>query len=282
MADGKGDPKLREEIKVIAEKWSGEVSMERPPKGSEGFPFPMIVQRKIPQPEAAALWDVDFLNIKLKILSKGATTAPVSVQVMNKLIPKPLKTAISEKLTAQWKADLTAGGGAWFLEDIFGWAEAKFVDLLCLCPELVDRYDTGYSELRYAIKEPAEEPEEEVDEEEEARLAEEAAAAWEAKEMERLIKAAEKKDAEAAEKRKAAEDGLDSDLDGPRKLSKKQQDAMAAAKKASKGQRWAKAPSKASKFTGDGSAVDKAKSAKQKRDDEDPLIQKKQMGNQCK
>jgi len=83
-------------------------------------------------------------------------------------LPKKLRKAIADRLSEQWKRDLAAGGGAWFLEDILSWAEAKYSDLLSLVPEegYINRYDTGYSEIRYAIQEPAEESEDELDDEE--------------------------------------------------------------------------------------------------------------------
>jgi len=189
-------------------------------------------------------------------------------------------------LEEQWKKDLAAGGGKFFLEDILQWAEValkppsavtsrqglrvrlshclcppfqvKYNDLLCLEPEYIQRYDTGYSEIRYAIQEPPEDEEEELtpEEIEAERIAlEEANAAWEAKEYEKMMKAAEAKDAEvslpcaasslrfwliccwwqAYEKKKAKEDALDSEaggVEGGKKiLSKKQMDQLHAMKK---------------------------------------------------
>ena len=84
----------------------------------------------------------------------------VQVGVANKELPKELRQAISSTLEDQWKKDLAAGGGKWFLEDILDWAEAKYSDLLCSVPALINRYDTGFSEIRYNIQEPVEEEEE--------------------------------------------------------------------------------------------------------------------------
>merc|ERR1711998_168140 len=101
--------------------------------------------------------------------------------------------------------------------------------------------------------------------------------------MEKLMKAAEKKDALAAERKKEAEDAPPDDGEGKRILSKKQMDALHAAKKANKNQRTAKAPSKSHAAAGEGSKIDKAKSAKQKKDEEKGTtiaqMASRQMGN---
>ena len=99
---------------------------------------------------------------------QDAVSCPVAVQVRSPLLPKKLRKAIAETLEQQWKKDLAAGGGAWFLDDILSWAEAKYSDLLQLVPEYINRYDTGFSEIRYAIQEPQEESEDEIDPEEQA------------------------------------------------------------------------------------------------------------------
>ena len=74
---------------------------------------------------------------------QDAASCPVAVQIKSDLLPKALRKAIAERLEGQWKQDLAAGGGKWFLEDILSWAEAKYSDLLQLVPEYVSRYDTG-------------------------------------------------------------------------------------------------------------------------------------------
>lgn len=282
---------FKDEARAVAEKWGKEIDIERAPKGAETFPFPLTFSRTIPQPESAAAWDIETLIVRLKIAAKDAPeTLDVKVVIGNKELPKEVRKAISAKLEEHWKADLSAGGGAWFLEDIFAWAEAKYSDLLCLCPEFMDRYDTGYSEIRYTIKEPVEEEEEDPEElaRQEAELAA-AAEEWERKEYEKLIRAAEKKDAEAAARRKAAEDGLDSEAkpnEGKFILSKKQADALHAAKKANKGQRLAKAPAKSHKSAAEGSKLEKEKTAAQKKKDEQgksiEAMASRQMGNQRK
>merc|ERR1711865_950282 len=109
--------------------------------------------------------------------------------------------------------------------------------LLGSLPEYIERYDTGFSELRFSVREPQEsESESSTDEEEEARI-EALREARLDRAYQKALDLAEKKEIEAEEARVAAELGHDSSLE-IKKVSKKQE-ALLKEKADKKGSRQA-------------------------------------------
>merc|ERR1711907_107622 len=107
---------FKAEAQAVAEKWGKQIKLERAPKDCPTHPFPLVLQRTIPQPETAAQWDVDKLVVRLRLGNKDPNELDVKVGIANKDLPSALRKGIGAKLEAQWKGDLAAAGGSgWFL-----------------------------------------------------------------------------------------------------------------------------------------------------------------------
>jgi len=256
--------KLKEELMIVKELWGKEIKLVFPgtPKGEPGFPYPVSIQRKITAPPEVTNWDVENMVVKLIIQGADKDELPVKVVAPNPALPKAVRRAIAEAVEAQWKEMLVEAeeGSNWQLAAIFDWTKSKWVQLLGSLPEYIERYDTGFSELRFSVREPQEsESESSTDEEEEARI-EALREARLDRAYQKALDLAEKKEIEAEEARVAAELGHDSSLE-IKKVSKKEQEALLKEKADKKGSRQAKTGQKHSKYAGDDSAVEKAKKA---------------------
>lgn len=297
-AKGGGTPKggamktLKPELQKCIDKWGKEIKVTKGPKGT---PFPLTIQRTIPQTEAAAAWDVDHIVLVLRIEGNehAKCRAVCPPKAKDQQMPPQLCRAVAEMITAKWQKQLAKEEDGntqnWNLNNMFKWTEKKYLDLIRLSSGIkgltVEIYEGtapdgsggDRTSRRFTIQ--AEEEDDEVDEEEAARLAaeekkkaDEAEAYYNEKEMERIYAAAKLKDKDAAEKRKKAEDGLE-DPDRPVRLSKKAEKERLDAKRNKAGQRTAKTGQKRSKAPeGDKHAnkeKGKADAAKERQDRKD-------------
>jgi len=257
----KGDgsvKRLKQEMMAVKEQWGKQIKMSSVAKGEPGFPYPVTITRKIPTPERAACWDVEHITVKLTIDDEDKDDLPVSVQAPNPHLPRELRKQIAGVVEGEWKNMIVNDDSSWQMSNILNWVTDNWAQLVGSIPALVDRYDTGFSELRFAIHEPRqdESSSSEMDPQEEARLDQLREDRLERK-FQKALEVHAKKEVEAEAARQAAEDGLDSSLEW-KSESKKERDARLIAEKAKKGSRQAKTGSKASKFEGEGSAVEKA------------------------
>ena len=67
------------QAQAVAEKWGKQIKLERAPKDCPTHPFPLVLQRTIPQPETAAQWDVDKLVVRLRLGNKDPNELDVKV-----------------------------------------------------------------------------------------------------------------------------------------------------------------------------------------------------------
>jgi len=266
-SEGDGPPRdgsvkrLKQELMAIKERWGKEIKMATPEKGAPGFPYPASVQRKVPCPPSAACWDIEQLVIKLSVLGADKDDLPMKVIAPNPALPKQLRQKIAGSVQSHWQELVMEDDSCWQMMSTLEWVEANYMQLLGCIPELVERYDTGFSELRFTIREAQDESsseEEEVDPEELARQERLREERLEKKYQKTLEKIAQK-EKEDAEARKAAEDGLDSSLEW--KEAMREAAELKKAKEDMKGRRQAKTGQKAHKYDGEGSAVEKAKSS---------------------
>ena len=103
---------LQAELVTAKERWGSSCKATTAPKGSAGAPWPVALQRTIPQPENCT-WDVWELSVKLVIERKPVPEdladggqLPVRVDVPDKGLPTVLKAKIAAKLEAHWRSEL--------------------------------------------------------------------------------------------------------------------------------------------------------------------------------
>eukprot|EP00747_Dinoflagellata_sp_TGD_P189150 gnl/TRDRNA2_/TRDRNA2_49113_c0_seq1.p1 gnl/TRDRNA2_/TRDRNA2_49113_c0~~gnl/TRDRNA2_/TRDRNA2_49113_c0_seq1.p1 ORF type:complete len:261 (-),score=78.47 gnl/TRDRNA2_/TRDRNA2_49113_c0_seq1:104-886(-) len=245
---------LQSELRAVKEKWGKEIELSKAEKGAPGFPFPVAVTRYVPNPQEgpAQCWDVEELPVRLVFHSADVASVPVSVEVWDDL-PGTLPTEIEKAVDAEWrKLFAKKGAKGWQVDKIFSWLESKFVDMCRLKPEYITCYEgvdnEGASCRRYTITAPPGEEdeevaEEEIDEEEQQRRMEE----YIAREQARIEAELDAKDAEAAEKRRLAEQGVFEDGPKAMQLSKKAMAELNPSRKEKSGHRWRKTPSKTHK-----------------------------------
>lgn len=269
MADADAKKLLQEEVVAVKQRWSAEVKLVKAAKDAPLYPLPLAVARAIPRPEAADLYDVDELTLKLWVDSLEAREpAPVRVEASADL-PGPLLRKIEAAVEERWRAELRArGSGKGFLmEKLLGWAEGAFVDLIGLEPTFLDTYEAcdaeGRTYRRYTIVEPPPAPAEPVDVADEEDVSDDdddvdpndidarVAGMTLDPEAERKMRIKLKAEAEAdrlyrEQRRKEAEEMAEEN--GTKPLSKKEQARMQADKNDSQGKRLRKAGAKHNKF----------------------------------
>ena len=160
---------LQEEVVAVKKRWGDEVKLVKAAKDAPAYPLPLAVARTIPRPDAAELYDVDDLTVKLWVDSLEARE-PVPVRVeLSASLPAPLLRKIEKAVDERWRAELRARGSGkgFLLEKLLGWAESAFVELIELEPTFVDPYEAcdeeGRTIRRYMITEPPPAPAEPVD-----------------------------------------------------------------------------------------------------------------------
>jgi len=197
------------------------------------------------------------LPIRLVFHGPDVEAAPVSVEFPDYLGPAELIDKMEKHVEDEWKKLLKkkkAGEPAWQVVPILEFVEAKFADLLMLCPEHMQSYIgcdyTGASMRRYVLVQPREEAEEEeeeeeVDEEEEERRR----AEWVERESARIEKLYAEQDADATKKRQQAEAGIFEDGEKVKQMTKAEKAEANKSRKEKSGHRWRKTPAKTNKPT---------------------------------
>lgn len=256
---------LQAEVVAVKTRWGAEVKLSKAKPDSPSYPLPIAVARTIARPDAAAVYDVDELTVRLWVDSlEAAASPPVRVEVAGP-VPEALQRLMAAHVDARWHAELAARGGAqagWLLEKVLGWCEGAYVELLRLDPSLVEQYegcdDEGRTIRRFAIAEPPPPPPEPAEGEggsdsgssDEGEAAAAAMSAVkldpEAERQERIrVKAQEEAERQYQEmRRKEREENAQ---DEPVRIGKKEQERLLQEKRDRKGARTAKTGSKANK-----------------------------------
>jgi hypothetical protein len=133
--------------------------------GAAGGPWPFSVERVIPAPPAAAAYDVGALRVRVTLLDADLAAAARTARVEARLeddaggVPRALAAALRARVEGRFR-ELASAAGASSLGAALGalgdWAQAHFVHLITLCPQLIDPYmvadaATDTSVRRYAF-----------------------------------------------------------------------------------------------------------------------------------
>lgn len=261
---------LKMEFQNVKTKWGQQIKIfySKPP-------FPARCTRTIPRTQEAQAYDVDELRVRLWFDSPDIEQLPVRVEVdSQKTLPKSLADLIASAIEKHWKKKLTAElelpehlRTGWLVQTILEWCETKYGKFLQLDPSLLEGYlgfdDQGMTSRRYTIlvKE-TEEVVEEVEEKKVELTKEEIAKNEERARRKALEKQKvddrerELKRVEAGRKRAEAERLREAGVVVVKALSKADKAAMKV------GKRQAKTGSRRTKYSGPGSAADKAKGKK--------------------
>jgi hypothetical protein len=260
------------------------VQAAKAPKGSEGAPFPVKVLLELGQPADCCGWDVEWLKVLLVVegpeLGADAEALPLRVEFPQTDLPEDLRALMADVTLDHWRAAVAgaADGPRWRLQETLSWVSAHFDFLLRLMPECVDWYmgadANDVSMRRYTIT-----PQVEVQITKVPTLKTKVAvktgdsddAEGEGAGEERLAERARQKAQEQQREEEEARRGADRRRDEAMaarergevvlkvpQLSKKELEEK---RKSKQGCRTSKTGPKASKFAGEGSAIEKAKSA---------------------
>lgn len=283
---------LKPELVELQNVWGSQLQAARAPKGADGAPFPVKVLLEMQQPPQYSYWDVEWLKVLLVIEGPDLEDPPLSVEFPEKDLPEEMREKMAALTLAEWKTAIAKGGHSeprWHLQETLAWVQSHFDSLLRVMPELVDFYmgvdANDVSQRRYTIVPPKkEEPNKVVevtrrkkkktivrdsDSEEDSEGGSEGDASEEDKVVAARLKELEKArreqacreaqlEQQEAERKKAAamaarERG--DDPSKPKQLSKKEIEEK---RKSKQGVRTSKTGSKATKYAGEGSAVEKA------------------------
>ena len=276
---------LQDEVVAVKQRWSAEVKLAKAAKDAPNYPLPIAVSRTIQRPEAADLYDVDELTVKLWVDSLEASEpAPVRVEVAGAL-PETLQKRVAAAVDERWRGELRARGSGkgFLLEKVLAWAEGAYTDLITLEPSFVEAYEAcdaeGRTIRRYAIAEPPppaeekpidvgdddsddDESEEEEEEEEDidARVAKMKLDTDADRQMRIKLKAEAEADRQWREERRKEAEAQGEDYGGPKPVSKKEQNKLIAEKRETQGKRLRKQGAKSNKF--DAEAAGKKKNGK--------------------
>ena len=260
---------LKMEFQNVKTKWGQQIKIfySKPP-------FPARCTRTIPRTQEAQAYDVDELRVRLWFDSPDIEQLPVRVEVdSQKTLPKSLADLIASAIEKHWKKKLTAElelpehlRTGWLVQTILEWCETKYGKFLQLDPSLLEGYlgfdDQGMTSRRYTIlvKETEEVVEVEEVEEKKVELTKEEIANNEERARRKALekqkvddRERELKRVEAGRKRAEAERLREAGVVVVKALSKADKAAMKV------GKRQAKTGSRRTKYTGPGSAADKAK-----------------------
>ena len=268
-----------------------------------GPPWPARITRTIPRTDIAQAYDTEEIRVRLWFDSPKFETLPVRVEVdSHKTLPKRLSLLIAAMVEEHWKKELATELSmpehlrtGWLVDSIFDWCEEKYAKFLQLEPTMLEAYlgfdDHGMTSRRYTL----------IDPEEQAKQAKEAAEEESSGEQkvtvnvelteEEKAKDEERKQRKAIERQRVADRERElKRVDAQRKkdeavrlrelavqnqrrgipvetvkkiLSKKEKAAIEATK--GKGHRTAKTGSRATKFAGPGSKLEREASKKKKK-----------------
>ena len=240
-------------------------------------PLPITITVALPRPAEAAAYDVDALTVRLVLDSLDTTVDDaVRVQVLEAAdltLPQKLKMRIAHRVLDRWESLLDEGteAGGFGLAAIFDWCTAHYVELVGLCPELLEMYEavdeSGVTVRRYQLLDaplaPAAAPEEPSQSEDESSggAEDDSAVDEEARRLERIrLKAEEEIDRQwRAARRKEAEE-LGEAAKGPGVVSKKEQQARIKEKQEKRqGHRLRKQGARANKFDAEAAGKTKCK-----------------------
>jgi len=245
-------------------------------------PWPVRVSHVVSQPAPYA-FDVDEFKVILHVEGPDMSKLPVKVEIKQSDFPDIVCRRIEQEIVEKWKHVISkqlvgSATRCWFIERLLQWIDASFGDFLRLVPECVESYMgcdvKGATMRRFTIVAPKKPEDDEPIVEIEVELTEEQKAKQAAileRRAQRRREAAHKAACEADAKRQNAirmkELGID--CGGPRVESKKEAEARLAAKR-KQGVRLRKTGARATKFAGEGSALAKnmTKKEKKKRDKE--------------
>ena len=270
MADQKPRPfkALKKELAAVKTRWSDVKLFWKKPNP----PWPVRIQRVLSQPPPYA-FDVDDFKVVLFVDGPNMDTLPVHVEVTQKELPGVLTKRIAQEIETKWKAVLSSQlenmtTRSWLVKRLLVWIESQFSDFLRLMPELLESYmgvDTnGASLRRYTIVEVADEEEaasavvERVYTEEELERKAMVVERRKKKRAAAMHKAACEADAARSRAMRNKEMGIDQGgASGPqeKKLTRKEK----------QGVRQRKTGARATKFAGEGSALEKGLSKKEKK-----------------
>ena len=265
MGDATAEAKkaLQAEVVAVKGRWQSEIKLMKAKQDSPNYPLPLSVARTVPRPDAASMYDVEELTVRLWIDSLEATvdaaSAPVRVEVLGP-VPDSLQLRIAEHVDARWRMELGYRGASksWLLEKMLGWVESAYVDLLMLDPSYVECYegcnDDGMTIRRYAIAEPppaqpeseegesedSDEYEDSDDEDIDTKLSKMSLTEEEERKFRIKMKAEEEADRQWREERRKEAERLGEDFGGPKPVSKKEMKKMQDEKRQTQGKRLRK------------------------------------------
>lgn len=141
---GGPDPRmkaLRAEVDKIRAKWGDQITMVK--GGQKGNPWPVTVTRTIPRPANAADWDIHEIIVSMVVDHPDMSQALVHIDVPMDNLPPKLRAKIAEAVERKWKATLKdprAAGKGWLFGMILLDCEKKWLTLISLLPEYIDKY----------------------------------------------------------------------------------------------------------------------------------------------
>jgi len=267
MSDAK--TALQTELVAVKKRWSDQVKLVKAAKDAPAYPMPLAVVRSIPRPDKAHAYDVEEMPVRLWIdsLEAGEDGKPMVRADVGGVMPQALRGLIGEQILARWHTELEGrgAGNTFFLEKLLSWVEFSFIDLIKLEPACLEQYegcdDEGRTIRRFMIVEPPPPPgseEEEESEEDEEDDSEEEGPELSPEEERELVRQMELLDRKWREERRA-EAAANKDNDTV-KMSRKEQEAALAEKKARAGSRLRKTGARCKKF--DAEAAGKQKNKK--------------------
>lgn len=256
-----------------------------------GPPWPARITRAISRTDIAQAYDVDEIRVRLWFDSPKFETLPVRVEVdAHKTLPKRLALLIAAMVEEHWKNELATElsmpehlRSGWLVDSIFDWCEEKYAKFLQLEPTMLEAYlgfdDHGMTSRRYTLIDPQEQAQNAHEEESSGEqklatdvgLTEEEKAKEEERRRRKALERQRVEDRERELKRLGAERKkeeavrlreLGVDVSGPKILSKKEKAEIEARK--GKGHRTAKTGSRATKYAGPGSKLEKETGKKKK------------------
>jgi hypothetical protein len=290
---------LKPELMELQTIWGTQIQAAKAPKGTEGAPFPVKVLLEMEQPPSCSHWDVEWLKVLFVIEgpeldAEDPEDLPLRVEFPQHDLPQDVRELMADMTLSQWQSAVAGSteGPRWRLQETLSWVQAHYDKLLRVIPKCVDWYmgvdKNDVSQRRYTITPQVEvviaptlvlkkkagakgegddsddgnsdAEEEGISEEEKARRE-----AYKAKKLERdrlqLIKEQREEQQYQQEIARKREDAMAARERGevvnkPTQLSKKELEEK---RKSKQGCRTSKTGSKATKYAGEGSAVEKAK-----------------------
>jgi hypothetical protein len=287
---------LKPELMELQTTWGSQVQAAKAPKGAEGAPFPVKVLLEMEQPASCSHWDVEWLKVLLiiegpELDKEDPNDLPIRVEFPQLDLPLDMRELMARMVQTEWKTAVAGSteGPRWRLQQTLSWVQKNFDKLLRVIPTYLDWYmgadKNDVSQRRYTITIPPpvvvvtpapvlKKKEEEADSddsdpedgglsEEDKKARREAYKAMKAEQdRKRQIKEQqqEQQDDEkaAAEQARRKEEGMAArergDVVKPSQKSKKEIEEM---RKGKQGVRTSKTGSKATKFAGEGSAIER-------------------------